>query len=154
MLIIILFKCLTQHISRQLSINKATFQVLMAFKNHNCSLPKEVIKHGWQSSVRPPCRLFLVSPLWQASGVISLWGLVVNDGWDLGRQKNLRQPQFSILGILQGEVNNVKSLAPGLPLDCQNLKTKGWICSRNGERPLLCKSQVLHSPKSISCRRT
>jgi hypothetical protein len=34
-LIIILFKCPTQHISRQCSINKATLQVLMALKNPN-----------------------------------------------------------------------------------------------------------------------
>ena len=43
-LIIILFKCLTQYISRQCSINKVTLQVLMAPENPNSSTPKEVIK--------------------------------------------------------------------------------------------------------------
>ena len=42
-LIIILLKCLTQHISRQHSINKVTLQVLNALKNPDCDLPKEVI---------------------------------------------------------------------------------------------------------------
>ena len=40
-LIIILFKCLTQHISRQHSINKATLQVLMALKNPDCDFPRK-----------------------------------------------------------------------------------------------------------------
>ena len=43
-LIIILFKCLTQHISSQHSINEVTLQVLMALKNHDCIPLKEVIK--------------------------------------------------------------------------------------------------------------
>lgn len=41
--IIILFKCLRQHISRQHSINKAALQVLMALKNPDCGSPEEVI---------------------------------------------------------------------------------------------------------------
>jgi len=40
-LIIILFKCLTQHTSRQHSINKATLQVLMALKNPDCDFPRK-----------------------------------------------------------------------------------------------------------------
>ena len=36
-LIIILFKCFEQHISRQHSMNKVTLQVLMALKNTNCA---------------------------------------------------------------------------------------------------------------------
>lgn len=43
-LIIILLKCLTQHISRQHSINKVTLQVLMALENTNHGTLKEVIK--------------------------------------------------------------------------------------------------------------
>ena len=35
-LIIILFKCLTQHISSQHSINEVTLQVLMALENPEC----------------------------------------------------------------------------------------------------------------------
>lgn len=40
-LIISLFMCLTQHISRQCSINKLTLQVLMALENPNCALLQE-----------------------------------------------------------------------------------------------------------------
>jgi len=36
-LIIILFKCLTQHISKEYSINNMTLQELMALKNPDCS---------------------------------------------------------------------------------------------------------------------
>ena len=51
-LIIILFKCLTQHISRQHSINKATLQVLMALENSRLQPPppKEVIK-AWMAKI-------------------------------------------------------------------------------------------------------
>ena len=50
-LIIILFKCLAQHISRQHSIIKATLQVLMALKNPNYNHPNEVIK-AWMAEIR------------------------------------------------------------------------------------------------------
>ena len=43
-LIIILFKCLTQHISMQCSINKIALQVLMALEKSQLQPPKEVIK--------------------------------------------------------------------------------------------------------------
>ena len=49
-LIIILFKCLTQHTSRQHSINKATLQVLMALENPGCEPQKEVIK-AWMAEI-------------------------------------------------------------------------------------------------------
>ena len=49
-LIIILFKCLLQHISRQCSINKVMLQVLMALKNPNCNPPKEVIE-AWMAEI-------------------------------------------------------------------------------------------------------
>lgn len=48
--IIILFKCLTQCISKQHSINKVTLQVLIVLKNPNCIPSKEVIK-AWMAEI-------------------------------------------------------------------------------------------------------
>ena len=49
-LITILFKWLTQHISRQHSISKLTLWVLMAPENPDCGPPKKVIK-AWMADI-------------------------------------------------------------------------------------------------------
>ena len=72
-LIIILFKCLTQHISRQCSINKAALQVLMALENLSFGLPKEVIK-AWMAEICETTMLTVphLPLVWHASRVLFL----------------------------------------------------------------------------------
>jgi hypothetical protein len=75
-LIIILFKCPAQHISRQHSIYKATLQVLLPLENLIMVPLRKWPKPGWQRSMRPPWRLFLICPLHDVSTECCLF-----EGW-------------------------------------------------------------------------